>query len=344
MYKARVNLLRNFLIMFVPLALSAQAEVEKIVLDNGTIAVEITPDIGGRVLSAQLQNQPNFLKIGEAVNTHPNPEVSPESYNIPYFGHETWVGPQSQWWVHQILNDERREAKAIWPPDPYLILAKNKILEKSQQHIVLQNPNSPISGVSLTKRYSLVEGNPNQVKLDVEAKNIRNTNVSWDIWYNTRVPYSVEIYVPVSSMDDVRIAHYSDATYDGLEHTFSDGFFSVENKNSDQKKGRKGKIFIQPSAGYMAAFSDKQVFIIRFELQPHNAIHPEQGQIELYQEFLNDVPQEGLLELEVHAPYKTLRPGETMAASETWTLLPYEGNSTRAAHIEFLKQLNLPRK
>lgn len=344
MYKAQANLLRKFLIMFVPLALSAQAEVERFTLDNGTIAVEITPDIGGRLLSARIQDQPNFLKTGEAVISEPDPDVSPESRNIPYFGHEVWVGPQSNWWVHQLLNDERRAAKAIWPPDPYLVLAKHKTLEKNSQQIVLQSPNSPISGVSFTKRYSLVANNPNQIRLDVEAKNIRDTKMSWDIWYNTRVPYSVDIYVPIAAMKDARIAHYSDETYDGLENTFSDGFFSLENADSTRKKGRKGKVFIQPTEGWMAAFSDKQVFIIQFALQPVDAIHPEQGQIELYQEFLNEVPEHGLLELEVHAPYKTLAPGETMAATETWTLLPYAGASTRAAHVEFLKKLNLSRK
>ncbi len=341
MRKVHTRLLRKFLIMVVPLAVSAQADVEKFTLDNGTIAVEITPDIGGRVLSARLHNQVNFLRVGEAVTAYPTPDVSPESRNIPYFGHEVWVGPQSQWWVHQLLNDERRAAKAIWPPDPYLVLARHQSSEKNSQHIVLRSPNSPISGVNFTKRYSLVAGNPNQIKLDVEAKNIRDTNVSWDIWYNTRVPHSVDIYVPVAAMDDVRIAHFSDEHYDGLQHTFSDGFFSVDNNNSVEKQGRKGKIFIQPSEGWMAAFSDTQVFIIQFALQPRSAIHPEQGQIELYQEFLNKSPELGLLELEVHAPYKTLMPGETMAASETWTILPYQGESTRGAHVEFLKKLNL---
>ena len=323
--------------MFVPLALSAHAEVERIVLDNGTVAVEITPDIGGRLLSAHLPGQPNFLKIGEAVITEPDPLVTPEANNIGYLGHEIWVGPQSQWWTHQLLNDERRARKAVWPPDPFLILAKNKIAEKAAHKIVLHTPNSPISGVAVKKTYALVNGKSNQIQLDVEAKNIRDSNVAWDIWFNTRVPYRTQIYVPVAAINDVRIEHFSDATYDGLTHNFSDGIFALENANSAQKHGRKGKVFIQPAQGWMAAFRDKQLLIIQFALQPESAIHPEQGQIELYQEFLHAEPDEGLLELEVHAPYKTLAPGASMNAAETWALLPYGGPATREAQLAFLK-------
>ena len=339
MYKAYVNLLRKFFFMFVPLALSAQAEVERIILDNGTVAVEITPDIGGRLLSAKLPGQPNFLKTGEAVITDPDPVVSPEANNIAYFGHEIWVGPQSHWWTQQRLNDQRRAAKAVWPPDPYLILAKNKLVEKSPQRVILQSPNSPVSGVVVKKTYSLTDGAPNQIKLDVEAMNIRDTEVAWDIWYNTRVPYTTSIYVPVTDMKDIRIEHFSDATFDGLEHRFNNGIFSLENSSSIHKQGRKGKVFIQPAQGWMAAFRDKQLLIIQFALQPLNAIHPEQGQVELYQEFLNKKPHDGILELEFHAPYKTLSPGAAMSASETWTLLPYDGTANYESHLAFLVKL-----
>ncbi len=327
--------------MVILTALSAQAKVEVIRLSNHVIAAEITPDIGGRLLSFHLQNKPNFLKVGDAVLTDPDPVVTPEAKNISYFGHEVWVGPQSQWWQQQFVNEERRTAKAIWPPDPYLILAKNKTLDQNALQVILQSPQSPVSGVTIKKTYRLVEENPNQLKLDVEATNICNTEIAWDIWFNSRVPHLSQVYVPVASMSDVRIAHFSDATYDGLTHSFGDGIFALENTISMQKQGRKGKVFIQPSQGWMAAFRGDQMLLIQFALQAKSAIHPEQGQIELYQEFLHAEPEAGLLELELHAPYKVLSPGASMSATEIWTLLPYGGAGTRDAQIEFLRQLNV---
>lgn len=325
--------------MFLSSSLSVQAEVARIPLANDTVALEVTPDIGGRILSASLVGKPNFLRIGAAVTSEPNPDVTPTSNNMSYFGHETWVGPQSQWWVHQLLNDERRQAKAVWPPDPFLILAKNAVQEKSAQQIVLQSPNSPISGVAMQKTFSLVDGKPNQIRLDVSAQNIRDSNVAWDIWFNSRVPHSTYVYVPVASMNEVRVEHFTDATYGPLEHSFNDGIFALKNHSPTTHQGRKGKVFIQPKQGWMAAFNEQQLLIIQFTLQPKSSIHPEQGQIELYQEFLNSSLDEGLLELEVHAPYKKLKPRESMSASETWTLLPYTGEQTLEAHTAFLHKL-----
>ena len=69
----------------------------------------------------------------------------------------------------------------------------------------------------------------------------------------------------------------------------------------------------------MAAFTKGQLFVIEFDLQPREAIHPDQGQVELY---LDSDPDSGLLELEVHAPYRTLPPGGRMAASERWRAWP----------------------
>ena len=325
--------------MFLSSSLSVQAEVTRIPLANDTVALEVTPDIGGRILSAGLVGKPNFLRIGDAVVSEPHPDVTPTSNNVSYFGHETWVGPQSQWWVHQLLNDERRQAKAVWPPDPFLILAKNAVQETSAQHIVLQSPNSPISGVAMQKTFSLVDGKPNQIRLDVSAQNIRDSNVAWDIWFNSRVPHSTYVYVPVASMNDVRVEDFTDATYGPLEHSFNNGIFALKNHSPTTHQGRKGKVFVQPKHGWMAAFNEQQLLIIQFTLQPKNSIHPEQGQIELYQEFLNSSLDEGLLELEVHAPYKKLKPRESMSASETWTLLPYTGEQTPEAHTAFLHQL-----
>ena len=331
---------RKFLFMFL-LTSAAQAAVTSVSLNNGTVALEVTPDIGGRVLSAGLVNQPNFLLVGDAVEKNPDPLVTPRAENIGYLGHEVWVGPQSQWWVHQQVNPERMAAKSVWPPDPFLVLSKYAVQEHGEQQVVIQSPNSPISGVSFQKSVSLVKENPNQIRLDVRAQNIRDSKVAWDIWFNTRVPYTTNVYVPVADMSDVRIANFVDQTYGPLTHNFSDGIFALENVSPSSHQGRKGKVFIQPSQGWMAAFRGQQLLIIQFELQPKSAIHPEQGQIELYQEFLVDAPAEGLLELEVHAPYKKLDPHEVMSATEVWTLLPYRGANTAVAQKAYLRELSI---
>lgn len=326
------------LLWFAPIA--AQAEVERIQLTTEALTVDVTPAIGGRVLSLALKGQPNFLWVSDEVNKQPSPQVTPEAGNIGYMGHEVWVGPQSQWWQHQKLNSERRVAKAVWPPDPFLVLSGYTLLTQDAQQIHMQSPASPISGVMLQKHIVAVDNNPNQIQFKVSAQNIRDTSVAWDIWFNTRVPHTTAVYVPVAQESDVRIAQFTDDTFGPIAGELQDGLWSLDNSNSPSHKGRKGKVFVQPSQGWLAAFRDQQLLIIQFPLQPKAAIHPEQGQVELYQEFTNANIYPGLLELEVHAPYKTLAPKASMQASETWWLMPYHGEQTAVAQRAFLRSLS----
>lgn len=103
------------------------AAVERLQLKTNAIELSVTPAFGGRVLSFNLRGQPNVLKLGAAVEQQPAPEVSATAGDIAYFGHDVWVGPQSQWWLHQQLNRERQAAAAVWPPDPYLSLAQTRV-------------------------------------------------------------------------------------------------------------------------------------------------------------------------------------------------------------------------
>jgi hypothetical protein len=50
-------------------------------------------------------------------------------------------------------------------------------------------------------------------------------------------------------------------------------------------------------------------------------------------------PNDNILELEYHAPYKTLQAGETMAAWEIWEVYPYAGNNTSEAQVAYLKNI-----
>src|SRR5690606_39891516 len=87
----------------------------------------------------------------------PIPRVSSTSGNIGYFGHEMWVGPQSAWWTQQTVNAERLAAKSVWPPDPFLVLSRHTIKQQNDAQILLQGPDSPISGIAFTKHYQLVK-------------------------------------------------------------------------------------------------------------------------------------------------------------------------------------------
>jgi hypothetical protein len=142
------------------------------------------------------------------------------------------------------------------------------------------------------------------------------------------------VYVPVAAAADVTLN--KDAGGPGgsvLGYTLADGVFSL-----DLPAGpRKGKVLIQPAAAWMAGFRGGQAFIVQFTLQARAAVHPDQGQVELYHDLQPGKPDQGLLEMEVHAPCVRLAPGRRMEASGLWTILPYAGPDMRTAHLAFLR-------
>lgn len=324
-----------------PLALSAAgaaAELPSHVLDNGVIRAVATEAIGGRLVSFALAGKPNFLKFDPQAG-NPAQAVTAQTPNIGYLGHEIWLGPQSQWWAHQTVNAALAKAKAPWPPDPFLSVAPYKLTRRSRDEVVVESAASPVSGIALTKRFALAPGKPNSLQVEVSAVNRRSTPVAWDIWFNTRTHADARVYVPVDPGVPVRTQQIATMTSGPLKYIVRDGVFSLDMplKPAAGEPARHGKVFIQPSHGWMAGFHGAQAFIVQFPLQPRAAIHPEQAQIEIFNDWQPDDPAKGLMEMEVHAPYRTLTPGATMQAAELWTILPYEGGTSREAHLAFLK-------
>ncbi|HYM86457.1 MAG TPA: DUF4380 domain-containing protein, partial [Pseudoxanthomonas sp.] len=325
------------------LLLSAAAPVvDSVRLENQVINLEVTPALGGRGLSFSLKGRPNLLKVGEPLYTLPPPAASAIGDDIGYLGHDVWVGPQEQWWTQQTLNPARRGAKANWPPDPYLAFGETRIIDRTPTRLVLEGEDSPVSGVRLRKTYELSGLRADTVEVQASARNIRDTPVSWDLWFNTRTPGSTRVYVPVTHPRDARVESSTGIGIGPIASRVEGGLFSFDRPPLPAGMvARRGKAFLQPSAGWMAGFSGRQLFVIRFPHHPRDLIHPAQGQVELY---LDDQADAGksLLEMEVHAPYRTLAPGEEMHATESWTALAYDGPDTREAQVAFLCEVAAP--
>lgn len=334
------------------LALSATVQAatpddgDRIRLDDGHLQVEIATAVGGRVVHLSLPGRGNVLKVGPALAASPPPEPSAGGPDLPYFGHELWLGPQSRWWTDQDLNRQRRDAAAIWPPDPWLAHARNRIVERSPRHLVIEGVASPVSGLQATQRFRLSGGSPATLELGAEAVNRRDREVRRDLWFNTRLPAGSRVFAPVARPEDARLRADADAVFDGPVAWWEDGIYSLQlEPPGEGRQGRRGKIFIAPSAGWVAGFNAGQLLLIRFERQPDMLVDPEHGQIEIYQQWHVDDAAAGVLELEVHAPMRSLAPGERMRSGETWTVFPYDGPDTleaqRAALEAALETLGL---
>lgn len=317
------------LVALLPLAATATEHVR---LEDGHLQVEVAPALGGRIVHVSLPGKPNLLRVGEAVGTTPAPVPDADGANIAYLGHELWTGPQSRWWLDQDVNPGRRDAAAPWPPDPWLAHARNAVREQSPHQLLLEGVASPVSGLQVTQSYRLSGTTPATLTLSAVAMNTRDREVRRDLWFNTRVPATFRVFVPVARRADARLRADAGEGYAGPVGWWEDGLYSLQLEPPPAgTTGRRGKAFVAPSAGWIAAFGHGQLLLIRFDRQPDGVIDPEHGQVELYLDWRSDDPGAGLLELEVHAPVRTLVPGASMRAGETWTVLPYDGPDEREA-------------
>lgn len=316
--------------------LAVANEPTRLSLRSDALTLELTPTLGGRGLLFARHGHASVLKVGSAVTEQPTPRVDAEADDIAYLGHDVWLGPQSGWWRDQEVNLARRNAGANWPPDPWLSFATTRVLAQSERRVELEGVSSPVTGVRLRKTFTVVPDRDDSVDVAVTATNVRDRPLTRDLWFNTRTFADAVVYVPVDRDEDVRVAADGDPRRAPLQPQIDDGLLRLQREPiAADMDGRRGKIFIQPARGWLAAFVQDQLFLIRFPLQARSAIHPEQGQVELYHDDRRDVA-EGLLELEVHAPLRTLAPGESMQASERWTLLAYPGAATASAQRAFL--------
>jgi len=308
-----------------------------IMLSNSHVEVGILPEAGGRIVLLRQPGKKNVLKSDPALwdsakQEHPN--VSVNSKFIPYNGHIVWLGPQSEWWIHQDVAPERKSDRAPWPPDPYLV-SGNYTVEEDQDKVIMTSPDSEVSGVRLTKEVSLEsEGT---VCFEVTGKNIRDSVIGWDLWLNTRLPGTTKCYVPVKDGGIMRIDGEETHEKDTMLYSIEKGFFTFfPEKPSEGKNNRIAKAFIYPAKNFMVAFNNQQALIIYFSLHPKEVIHKEQALVEIYNQ-VGTSPTDHLLELEYHAPYEKLMPGQEMKTSETWKLLEYNGNDNPEEHIAFIK-------
>lgn len=331
-----ICLLQSFI-----LVLYAQNEKNSlIILSNELIEVGVLPEVGGRIVLLKKPGYKNILKSDSLLWIDPEktkPEISPFTEYFPYNGHITWVGPQSEWWIYQNLNKERKNFKADWPPDPYLTYGKYNIICKTDSSIKLEGPNSPITGVKFFKEVSI--NKKGIVTVSTTARNIRDSNVSWDLWMLTRLDGFANVYVPINQDGLLELRFQDTQSIQATPFEVIDGFFSfIPSLPESPAKDQIQEVHLSPSYGIIAGFSNNQMLLISFKKTDMKLIHPNHGLVELYSS-VNEKGDDTLLELEVHGKYCELKPGEEMTLSENWLVFPYNGLNLKERQIEFLKKI-----
>lgn len=289
-------------------------------ITNGGVEARILLDVGGRIVSYNRIGCPNMLESDPSMWVEEDRLIpSPEMLDFRgYNGHEVWIGPQSQWWKQQTLNKEKIDSDLFWPPDPYISFGSYQIEEQTDSSLTIVGEASPISGLQMRKKMSLDESGC--LLFEVEAKNVRETPVSWDLWLITRVNGHNENYVPVSFEKDVWLGEPSHPWQGNPTYKVENGYASFTPLVNDHTHEEcTGKLYIKTDKPVIYAKCGEEWLKLEFEHHDPSLLHPEQTEIELYN-FVHAEREKSLLELEYHAPYKTLQPGESMSTWSKWRM------------------------
>jgi hypothetical protein len=307
-----------------------------LVLEDDHLRVGVT-NLGGRVVLLARPGGANVLKVDPSLldGKAGRRPVSVRYHFKPWNGHTVWCGPQSAFWADQDEYPRRREKHAVWPPDPYGEVGWFAATERTERRLVLTGPESPITGLQLTKVIELSDGH---ARFTVTARNTRSRPVRWDLWPNTRVDGRAHCYVPTGPEGVLRMQSGGRRRGEPMPHRVLDGYFTFDPQApSPEATQRTAKAFLHPSRGEILAFCGPDLLWIRFDLPPRERVHPEHAAVELFNAISRD--GDALLELETHGPYCTLEPGQTMSLEQRWQVLRYDGPDGERERIGFLESL-----
>lgn len=295
-------------------------------LENAAVAVEVSPALAGRIVSLKRPGGAEMLAFVQDLRRRDLatlPQAASDGAYLHSGGSVVWLGPQRAWWAGQDGNPARRDARATWPPDPWLEYAAMTVVERTADHVVLQGQASRVSGIALRTRIAIA--GDGAVVQAIEAVNASARSVAWDIWPNTRARPDARVFAPFDAQTRLRLEHstFDPAVERQLPTSVEDGYLSFETALAPAVAGRlhTGKAFIVQARPRLFAAVDGELLIMAGSAVDPAQVHPDHAPVEVFQCAGGD-PVRALLELEFHAPYRTLEPGASMRTAVAWRVVP----------------------
>lgn len=311
------------------------------VLEYAGTTLGVKLDAGGRAMLLRRGDSGNMLYSEPALWAVEPPQPRPSSEWRAFNGHMTWIAPQQQFWARQDLLPDRRDGAADWPPDPYIIFGRFRVLEKAVDHLLIEGQDSPVSGVRLRKEFVITADGG--VIHRVWARNISGREITLNLWSNTRVRGDWLGLARVTAEDMLTVQHRN---WEPLEKRMLnwdviDGWFHfVPVPFADFPAGVvsiNAKVMLNPSQGLIVAVGAAAALVKRFALPGADNLYPGQGQVEIFQEVSTN-PDRNVTELEFYGRYLTLAPeGETMI-EERWDVLARPAGGGREEVVRWLQE------
>lgn len=255
-------------------------------LSNKTVEVIVTTDIGPRIISYNVLNKGNHLKVFEKTAG----KTGGDKFNL-YGGHRVWHAPE--------------EKERTYFPDNTACVYEIKGNTVSVMHKEPQTNLSRGVVVEMLENGSLIVNNiiSNDGFFDVELS----------VWGITQFAHGGLMAVPNSNLDTGLMANRAVSLWPYSKMNdkriyWGDKFITVL---PDSKNAQPFKFGASADEGYAAYFNHGQLVVIEFE-HYFNAEYPN-----FYCNFESYVNDE-FVELETLSPLMTLEPGEVTVSVEKW--------------------------
>ncbi len=266
---------------------------DAIILRNAVVEAVIVPSIG-RVMQFRFLGDPaGPFWENEKLAGRPMP-VEPWSVAHGSFGGDkTWPAPQSLW---------------NWPPPDTFDAAPVTARLDEDRSVTLTSPVSPRFGIRTVRRISLDATAP-VLRIATTYEKITGAPVTVSVWIITqfRDPVAVFLPVPANSKFPDGLAPQWPAPAEAM-HRHGDLLRFIRDPKKSYKIGNDADTLVWVGEHYLVRIAATRV---------PGATYPDDGCIAQLYGNADPVPY---VELETVGPLKTLHPGETLAATNTYRL------------------------
>lgn len=266
------------------------------------LAVLVVPDVGGRILSVKHRGEELFFlheaHLGEPVDVAAARDLAAEKKRLGFRlwgGDKTWIAPQSAW------------TQGIPPLD---LDAGRYTWRHEGKAVVMESPECRESHLKVTRRVELFSNG--DLLLDEKLVNVGKREAVRGLWNVTQMLRPLDVYLPVPIAG---VRGYPDegdsvAIRDQVL-TARAGWTCVPCRELRHFKfgghaARGVVVALRPGA------SETLAHVRRFDIQAGSA-YAHDSSVEVY-----NSPSHDYLEIEVHAPLKTLAPGAFTHQRQTW--------------------------
>lgn len=311
-------------------------------LRNDFIQIDVTPQLGGRILGYQLDGH-SFLWTNPALQGQlpPPSRLGPDGAWLNWGGDKLWPAPQGWRSVEE------------WPGPPDSVLdgspQEAKVLERHGVSVALEltSPKDPKTGIEFNRVIRIFEGS-SRVNVTAKMINISTRPIHWGIWTVTQLDagnrfgngwnpnfYTYAPLNPKSQFPQGYRVLFGTADNPQIQPNVAPGLLRLH------YSWVVGKVALDSPDGWLANLdgSTGYVFVQSFKFQT-NSVYPDGSSVEVWTNGLGTIEAWGrtvhmqtnpadnpyIVESELLSPYARLAPNQESEFSYDWYSANVGGN------------------